>query len=539
MASRTLARAARGLPPLSPLALKTIGITDAGRSGQAERALKLFDAMPSKNQVAWNAALAALMEAGRTEWALSFFQKMPKKNATSYTTMIGGLSRARAATRARHLFDELPLDGHNVFTWTAMMSCHVRNGEPDRALELFVVLYGELFARKVLPNAHSFSSLLKACVALRFLPVASQLHPIMVKLLDKGSEDCIFAWNALIDVHAKLGALSDAEKVFHGMRYKNISSWNIMMNGYSRHKLGDRALDLSKLMTGKDGFSWNIILSCLRDNCRGEDALRLFIHLVRLEGHRDGNDNGNGKPCVSTYTTVLHICSVLALLVFGRQVHARTVKNSLCHTSAFLCNSLVSMYSSCGMTQDLQQVFDETTVRDTVSWNSVIQGLGQNGLGNQALLVAERALELKMYNGNTFIAILTSCSHAGLVVEGLGYFDSMTEKYGVERTLDHYINVIDLLGRAGRLEEAHVLLQNMPFAPTVSAWSTLLHSCLAHKESLVGSIAARELKALQPDGSENYERLVLSCREGGTESSFDVAGAVKSVAHVPGCSWVT
>jgi pentatricopeptide repeat protein len=94
----------------------------------------------------------------------------------------------------------------------------------DRALELFVVLYDELFARKVLPNAHSFSSLLKACAVLRLLSVASQVHSCIVKLLDEGSEDCIFAWNALIDVHAKLGALSDAEKVFHGMRYKNISS---------------------------------------------------------------------------------------------------------------------------------------------------------------------------------------------------------------------------------------------------------------------------------------------------------------------------
>jgi pentatricopeptide repeat protein len=114
------------------LALRTIAVTDAGKSGQAERALKLFDAMPSKNQVAWNAALAALVNAGRTEWALSFFQNMPKKNATSYATMIGGLSRTRAVTRARHLFDQMPLDGHNVFTWTAMMACHVCNGEPDR-----------------------------------------------------------------------------------------------------------------------------------------------------------------------------------------------------------------------------------------------------------------------------------------------------------------------------------------------------------------------------------------------------------------------
>jgi hypothetical protein len=110
-----------------------------------------------------------------------------------------------------------------------------------------------------------------------------------------------------------------------------------------------------------------------------------------------------------------------------------------------------------------------------------------------------------MYNGNTFIAILTFCSHAGLVAEGIGYFDSMNEKYGVERTIDHYINAINLLGRAERLEEAHFLLQSMPFAPTVLAWSTLPHSCLAHKGSSVRSIV-RELKALQPNGSGNILR---------------------------------
>jgi pentatricopeptide repeat protein len=91
------------------------------------------------------------------------------------------------------------------------------------------------------------------------------------------------------------------------------------------------------------------------------------------------------------------------------------------------------------------------SVRDIISWNSVIQGLGQNGLGKQALMVAERALEQKICNGNTFIAI------PGIVQPrwvdcggGLSYFDAMTEKHGVERKLDRYICAMDLLGRAGR-----------------------------------------------------------------------------------------
>jgi len=143
-----------------------------------------------------------------------------------------------------------------------------------------------------------------------------------------------------------------------------------------------------------------------------------------------------------------------------------------------------------------------------------------------------------MYNGNTFISILTSCSHAGLVVEGLSYFDAMAKKHGVEPTLDHYISVIDLLGRAGRLEEAYDLLRKMPFASNALAWRTLLHSCLAHKNSVIGSIAVQELRALQPDGGTgNYERLVQGCR--GSTADETQAGSEKSADHTPGCSWVT
>ncbi|KAF0930014.1 hypothetical protein E2562_027193 [Oryza meyeriana var. granulata] len=489
--------------------------------------------MPTKSQVSWNAALAVLVNAGRTERALSLFHEMPSKNAASYTTMIGGLSRAGEASVARRLFDELKLDQHNVFTWTAMVSCHVRNGEPGNAVELFAALYGELFQRGTLPNAHTLSSLLKACVALRSLAMAMQLHALAVKLLEEGSKDNTFVWNGLIDVHAKLGALSDAEKVFDRMRYKDASSLSIMMDGYSRHKLIDKALHLFRSMKNKDAFSWNVIISCLWQNCCGGEALRLFIDLMRSGDH----NNGSAKPNAPIYTTVLHICSVLSLLALGRQVHARTVKNGLSRSHVFVGNSLMNMYSSSGTTADLEKVFDEMTVRDIVSWNTVIQGLGQNGHGRRALAFAEQALELKLYNGNTFIAILTSCSHAGLVADGMSYFDAMANKYGVERTFDHYISAIDLLGRAGRLEEAQGLLLNMPFTPNALAWTTLLHCCLAHKNGFLGSIAARELRALQPDGVvRNYERLLRGC--GGGRGEAGEAQDGKSSAHLPGCSWV-
>lgn len=538
MAARPIAKAAHELPSLYRLALKTPEIlVGAGKSGQADNeALDLFDGMPPKNQVAWNKALGMLVGAGRIERALSFFHEMPGKNAASYATMIGGLSRAGAASVARRLFDDLPLGKHNVFTWTAMVSCHVRNGEPREAVQLFAALYGELYERGVLPNAHTLSSLLKACVALQSLAMATQLHALALKLLEEENTDNTFVWNGLIDVHAKVGALCDAEKVFDGMRFKDASSWTIMMDGYSRHKLIDKALYLFRSMKNKDAFTWNVIISCLWQNRRGEDALRLFIDLLRL-GDRD---NGGAKPDASIYTTVLHICSVLSLLTLGRQVHARAVKSGLSRSHVFVGNSLMNMYSCSGSTADLEKVFDEMAARDVVSWNTAIQGLGQNGRGRRALAFAERALALGLYNGSTFVAILASCSHAELVAEGMAYFDAMEVEYGVERAFEHYVGAIDLLGRAGRLRDAHGLLLGMPFAPSALAWTTLLHCCLAHKNCSIGSVAARELRALQPDGGGwNYERLLRGCGgSGGGGGGGGEAGGGKSSEHLPGCSWV-
>ncbi|XP_006646054.1 pentatricopeptide repeat-containing protein At4g02750-like [Oryza brachyantha] len=534
MASRPIARAVHELSPLYRLSTKAPEFPEAGKSGQGEnKALDLFDGMPTKSQVSWNAALAGLVDAGRTERALSLFREMPLKNAASYVTVIGGLSRAGAAPVARRLFDELTLDQHNVFTWTAMVSCHVRNGEPGRAVELFAALYGELFERGTLPNAHTLSSLLKACVALRSLAMAMQLHALAVKLLEEGTKDTTFVWNGLIDVHAKLGALPDAEKVFDAMRCKDASSWTIMMDGYSRHNLIDKALHLFRSMENKDAFTWSVIISCLWQNGLGEEALRLFIDSLRSG---DRNNGGEAKPNAATYTTVLHICSVLSLLALGRQVHARAIKNGLSRSHVFVGNSLMNMYSGSGTAAALEKVFDEMAVRDTVSWNTAIQGLGQNGHGRRALALAERALALRLHNGNTFTAILAACSHAGLVAEGMRYFDAMADEYGVERTLDHYTGAIDLLGRAGWLERAHGLLVGMPFAPTAAAWTTLLHCCLAHRDRALGGIAARELRALQPDGDGwNYERLLRGC---GGEGGGGEAQDRKSSAHLPGCSWV-
>ena len=60
---------------------------------------------------------------------------------------------------------------------------------------------------------------------------------------------------------------------------------------------------------------------------------------------------------------------------------------------------------------------------------------------------------------------LLAVSHAGMVDEGIRYFNSMPNRYGIQPRFEHYGCMVDMLGRAGRIAEAEDLIKKMPMAP--------------------------------------------------------------------------
>ncbi|PKA66683.1 Pentatricopeptide repeat-containing protein [Apostasia shenzhenica] len=508
-------------------------ITEHGRNGDVAKAMELFDQMPQRNQVTWNSMLSVLINAGRLCSALQLFEEMPKKNSTSYTSLIAGLSGSGLVSEARRIFDSMPFSDVNVFSWTAMISCYAQNNDPLRALELFSNRYGDLFHSRIFPNSHTFSILLKSCASFRSLATAKQIHSLIVKLLDERGRDFIFVNNSLIDVNAKLCNLADAEMVFRQMRFKDMVTWNAMMNAYTFHLLIDKALAIFSSMREKDVLSWNIIISGSLECRRSEESLNLFVSLLR--------STKETKPNSSTFSLALAACAAMANLEFGRQTHARTVKNGIFPVSIFVCNSLMTMYSSCGLIGDVERLFDEMPQRDVVSWNTAIQGFGQNGRARKALEIAEKAMASKNYNQNTFTAILTSCSYEGLVSEGLKVFDSMKRKFDVDPSLENYICVIDMLGRAGELEAAHWILRRIGLVTSsIVAWSVLLDACSVHGNEVLGRVAAERLEALEPGNARNYLGLARIYNEvGRVDEAIRVLDLMeeKELRKNSGCSW--
>nr|UPT48935.1 pentatricopeptide repeat protein AaPPR1109 [Agave angustifolia] len=140
-----------------------------------------------------------------------------------------------------------------------------------------------------------------------------------------------------------------------------------------------------------------------------------------------------------------------------------------------------------------------------ISWNTMIVALGNHGLGRLAVETFEQMKARKVTPDDvTFIGLLVACSHAGLADEGLTYFNSMKETYGIPPKIEHLSCLIDLLGRAGRLEDAEGYVNTSSFGNDPVIWGSLLSSCRLHRDVLVGERAARKLLELQPSSSSPY-----------------------------------
>lgn len=87
-------------------------------------------------------------------------------------------------------------------------------------------------------------------------------------------------------------------------------------------------------------------------------------------------------------------------------------------------------------------------------------------------------------------------------------FSSMLDKYGVKPDVKHHACMADLLGRAGRLDDAYNFIQNMPFKANLVIWSSLLTACKIHGNNKIRKLVERQILGL--DATYKPEKLTLS-----------------------------
>lgn len=271
--------------------------------------------------------------------------------------------------------------------------------------------------------------------------------------------------NAVLDMYCRYACLSEANQCFLEMTEKNLITWNTLIAGYQR-------MDSS-------------------------ECLHLFSQM----------ESQGFRPNCFTFSNVTAGCANLALLACGQQVHGGIFRRGF-NQNLEVANALIDMYAKCGNIADSRKVFNEMSDKNLVSWTSMMIGYGANGFGKEAVELFDEMVRSGIRPDQiVFMAVLSACSHAGLVDEGLKYFKSMMSTYNVSPDQEIYGCVVDLLGRAGRVEEACELIENMPFRPTESVWGALLGACKAHKLPHLGKLAALKVLDLRPNTVEAYVML--------------------------------
>ncbi|XVE52414.1 hypothetical protein DITRI_Ditri02bG0120300 [Diplodiscus trichospermus] len=566
------------------------------KHGKMDEASEIFHKIPNRDSVSWTTMIVGYNQMGFFGRAINVFDKMIKGGVTptqytitsvlascaaiealdvgqkvhsfvvkfglsSYVCVMNSLlnmyAKSGDTTISRVIFDRMGF--RDTSSWNVIISLHMQHGEVDLAREQFermserdIVTWNSMIAGFnqhgydldalgtfgsmlrdpfLLPDKITFTSALSACANLEMLKLGKQIHAHIVST-KFGTYGPV--GNALISMYAKSGEVQSAQKIveWSGISHLDVIAFTSLLGGYI--KLGDikPARLIFDSLRDRDVVAWTAMIVGYLQNGLNTDALELFRLMVR-----DGP-----KPNNFTLAAMLSVSSSLASLNHGKQIHASAIRAGQA-SSVSVNNALIAMYARAGSINCAREVFSQIHwFKDIVSWTSMIMALAQHGLGGEALELFEKLLAAGIKPDHiTYVGVLSACTHVGLVEEGRRYYNMMKDFHKIEPTLSHYALMVDLLGRAGLVQEAYDFIEKMPIEPDAITWGSLLSSCKVYKNIELGKVAAERLLHIDPENSGAYSALAnLYSVCGKWEDAAKIRKLMKvgGVKKEQGISWV-
>ncbi|KAI5073975.1 hypothetical protein GOP47_0011988, partial [Adiantum capillus-veneris] len=435
------------------------------KCGALEKAQEVFDELPDRNVVSWNALIAGYVQHGQGGRAMKCFEQMNRgacspdrvtlscilracgslgaldkgqeihtqiasehlfeKDVLVSTALVDMYAKCGSLGKAQEVFNELPV--RNVVSWTALIAGYAQHKHGKEALYYFE----QMQHAGVPPNAVTFACVLKACGSVGALQKGEEIHGQIVKnlLLDKH----VVVANAVIDMYAKCGALEKARDVFDKLIVRDIISWNALITGYTQQGHGEEALKCFDQMLS-DGFS----------------------------------------PDATTYAGILKACGSIGALDKGQEIHGHLMRQCLLEKNAVVANALVDMYAKCGALEKAEEFIHEVQTRDIVAWTALIAGYVQHGRSDEALNCYEQ-LQLKglFPDAITFACILKACGNTGFVFKGQEIHADVVRRGSLESVMAISTALVDMYANFGLLMEAQESF-NALSTRDVASWSALM-----------------------------------------------------------------
>ncbi|KAL1206960.1 Pentatricopeptide repeat-containing protein [Cardamine amara subsp. amara] len=498
------------------------------KSGSIIDAFQLFDNIPYKNTISWNICLKGMFKNGYLNHALDLFDEMPERDVVSWNTMISGLA-----------------------------SC----GFPEYGIRVFL----DMQRLVIRPTEFTFSILASFVSCVRH---GEQIHGNAI--CSGVSKSNLVVWNSVMDMYRRLGVFEYALSVFLTMEDRDVISWNSLILCCSDSGNKEFALDQLCLMremgNQPDEYTVSTVLSIcsdLRDLCKGKQAIALCIKMgffansivlgagidmfskcnrlvdsVKLFAQLEKWDlvlcnslvgsyswHGFGEDALSVFVLAMRqsvrpdkftLSSILSsmnvvMLDQGAQVHSLAIKLGFDLDTA-VATSLIEMYFKTGSVDSAMGVFATTDGKDLIFWNTVIMGLARNSRAAESLavfnqlLIHDRGLKPDRV---TLMGTLIACCYAGFVKEGIQIFSSMEKTHGVNPGNEHYACIIELLCRAGMINEAKHIADNIPFEPSSHIWEPILSASLDLGDTRLAETVAKRMLESDSEPKSAFPYLVL------------------------------
>uniref|UniRef100_A0A2P2LQR4 Pentatricopeptide repeat-containing protein At2g29760ic n=1 Tax=Rhizophora mucronata TaxID=61149 RepID=A0A2P2LQR4_RHIMU len=502
-----------------PIAARLLSLYADPKINDLHRAKSIFDRIQEPTLVLHNIIIKSYVENQRSHDAISqFFELVHRLMPDGFTLpcVIKGCARLQAIQEGKQIHGlALKLGfGLDKFVQSSLVSMYAKCEKIEEAEKVF----DEMNDRDLV----SWNSLIDGYSKCGHVELAMQLF-------EKMPERDLFSWTALIDGFSRCGKVEVAREIFERMPNRNLVAWNSMINGYMKSGDFELAGELFNSIPERDLISWNSMISGYVSNRRFKEAVELFVIMLEEEF----------MPNHATFVSVISAVSGLASLSKGKWIHSYMIKNGF-NLDGVLATLLIDMYSKCGNIENALTNFQGVAKKKLGHWTAIIVGLGLNGWADTALDLFQEMCHIGIKpNGITFIGVLNACSHAGLVNDGRRYFNIMIHDYRIEPSVEHYGCLVDILCRAGYLEEARQVVENMPIRPNKEIWMSLLSGSRVYRNIGIGEFAAQHLIESAPETTGCY---ILLSNIYAMAGSWDKVSRVREIMKNrgmkkdPGCS---
>nr|GMD81586.1 pentatricopeptide repeat-containing protein At4g32430, mitochondrial [Ipomoea batatas] len=458
--------------------------------GKIVEAERVFCEMPSKDLVSWNALLSGYAQEGSyaLEAILGFIEMVRegmKPDHVSLTSAVSACGQQRDLEFGKqiHGFAIKRAYGTHVSVCNVLMALYSKSGDINDAKMIFqrmternvvswttmlsmseedaMAMFNEMRRNGVYPNDVTFVGLIHALTMNNMISEGCMVHGFCMKSNFFSELNVV---NCFITMYGKFGFMEDSRKVFEELDHKDIISWNALISGYAQ-------------------------------NGMYQDALQIFSSTIM-----------ESRPNEYTFGSVLSaIASSESIsLKHGLRCHSCLVKLGL-NTNPVTFGALLDMYAKRGSIFESQRVFHEIAEKGQVSWTAMISAHSRHGDYESVISLFEEMKQKGVKPDSiTFLSVLTACGHKGIVDVGIEIFNSMTRDFSIKPSAEHYSCVVDMLGRAGRLNEAEQFMSRIPGGPGISVLQSLLGSCRTHGNVEMAKRVGEALIALEPEHSGSY-----------------------------------